>query len=81
MKICTCESCHYTFHYPSRARCAKDSSTRCARVPLLPPSCPDCGRKNVRQATKDEIREFHRMQAILAEEIRMGLYAAEAAAG
>ena len=74
MKICTCESCHYTFRYPSRAR-----ETRAFLS--LPPSCPDCGRKNVRPATKEEIREFHRMQAILAEEIRMGLYAAEAAAG
>lgn len=59
MKICICESCHYTFRYP-----------------ILPPSCPDCGKENIRHANKDEIKEFHRMQRILAEEIRMGLYAA-----
>lgn len=59
MKICTCESCHYTFRYP-----------------IIPPSCPDCGNKNVRMADDKEIREYHRLQKILAEEIRMGLYAA-----
>ena len=46
------------------------------RYPLLPPSCPDCGRKNVRIANDDEVNEFHRMQASLAEEIRTGLYPA-----
>ena len=59
MKICICESCHYTFRYP-----------------LLPSSCPDCGRKDVRIANEDEVKEFHRLQAILAEEIRTGLYPA-----
>ncbi len=39
-------------------------------------SCPDCGRKEVRIANKDEVKEFHRLQAILAEEIRTGLYPA-----
>ena len=59
MKICICESCHYTFRYS-----------------ILPPSCPDCGHKKIRLADKNEIKEFHHLQAILAEEIRMGLYAA-----
>ena len=57
MKICTCESCRYTFRYP-----------------LVPPTCPDCGQKTVRKATEHEIEDYHRMQRILAEEIRLGLY-------
>lgn len=46
------------------------------RYPLLPPACPDCGSHSVRQATEQEKKEFHRNQKILAQEIRMGLYAA-----
>ena len=41
----------------------------------MPFSCPDCGEKKVRIADEEEVKEFHRMQAVLAEEIRMGLYA------
>ena len=59
MKICFCESCHYTFRYP-----------------VLPPSCPDCGKEDVRIADGKEAEEYHRIQAVLAEEIRTGLYAA-----
>ncbi|HAE44617.1 MAG TPA: hypothetical protein DCG37_03315 [Lachnospiraceae bacterium] len=58
MKICTCESCRYTF---------------CCRI--LPNSCPDCGKKAIRIANNKEISEYHKLQAILAEEIRTGLYA------
>ena len=46
------------------------------RSPLLPYSCPDCGKNNVREATEREKQEYHRNQKILAEEIKMGLYAA-----
>ena len=56
--------------------CICESCRYTFRYPILPPSCPDCGHKKVRLADKNEIKEFHRLQAILAEEIRMGLYAA-----
>ena len=46
------------------------------RSPIRPVYCPDCGREKVRLANKKEIREYHRLQAIVADEIRMGLYAA-----
>ena len=44
--------------------------------PLLPLSCPDCGSHSVRIANDQEKKEYHRNQKILAQEIRMGLYAA-----
>ena len=46
------------------------------RYPLRPQFCPDCGRETVRNATETEVKDFHRDQRILAEEIRLGLYAA-----
>ena len=45
------------------------------RYPLRAQFCPDCGKEAVRNATEAEVRDFHRDQRILAEEIRMGLYA------
>lgn len=56
--------------------CTCESCHYIFRYPILPPACPDCGKKDVRKATAEEIKEFHRMQVILAEEIRMRLYAA-----
>ena len=44
------------------------------RRPLLPASCPDCGTGTVRKATVREIREYDRIQRLLAEDIRMGLW-------
>lgn len=46
------------------------------RYPLKPQCCPDCGREAVRTATESEVKDFHRDQKILAEEILTGLYAA-----
>ncbi len=46
------------------------------RYPMIPFHCPDCGKDAVREATEEEIRDYHQMQAILREEIRLGLYAA-----
>ena len=43
--------------------------------PLLPSSCPDCGKQSIRIATENERQDFHRNQKILAEEIRLGIYA------
>ena len=48
------------------------------RYPLIPPRCPDCGHAKVREARRNEIKEYHRMQKILAEEIRLGIYGAVA---
>ena len=46
------------------------------RYPLKPQCCPDCGRGDVRSATESEVKDFHRDQKILAEEIRAGFCAA-----
>ena len=46
------------------------------RYPLIPPRCPDCGHGKVREANRNEIKEYHRLQKILAEEIRLGIYGA-----
>ena len=59
LKMCTCETCRYTF-----------------RDFIIPPACPDCGKDTVRKATASEVREYHKYQKILAEEIRLGLYGA-----
>ena len=53
--------------------------TKCRYIflyPLLPTTCPDCGSHTVRSATEQERKDYHRNQKILAQEIRMGLYAA-----
>ena len=58
MKICTCENCRFTFRYP-----------------LLPLACPDCGKKDaVRPATEKELEDYYKMQEIIKEESRLGLY-------
>ena len=58
MKICTCENCRFTFRYP-----------------ILPLACPDCGKKDsVRLATEKEHADYYKMQEIIKEEIRLGLY-------
>ena len=44
------------------------------RYPLLPASCPDCGKEPVRIATCSEAMDFCRLEAIVSEEIRAGLY-------
>ena len=49
------------------------------RYPVLPSSCPDCGKQTVRLASALEIKEFHINQAIIAQEIRDGLYEAATA--
>ncbi len=43
--------------------------------PLKPRFCPDCGSQTIRNATEGEKKECHREQQVLAEEIRLGLYA------
>ena len=44
------------------------------RYPLLPLACPDCGKDAVRLATEKEVADYWRMQEIIKEEIRLGLY-------
>ena len=44
------------------------------RYPLLPLACPDCGKYAVRLATEKEVADYWRMQEIIKEEIRLGLY-------
>ena len=44
------------------------------RYPLLPSRCPDCGAEAVRKATDAEVQEYRRMQEILREEIRLGIW-------
>lgn len=39
-----------------------------------PGACPDCGARSIRKATVEEIREYRRIQKILEEDIRMGLW-------
>lgn len=56
--------------------CICESCRYTFRTPVMPACCPDCGKEKIRPANSKEIREYHRLQAILAEEIRMGLYAA-----
>ena len=45
------------------------------RYPVLPLSCPDCGKHAVRIANNHEVNNYWRDQKILAEEIKAGLYA------
>jgi hypothetical protein len=40
---------------------------------LIPPRCPDCGHGKVREANSNEIKEYHRLQKILADEIIFGI--------
>ena len=42
----------------------------------ISPACPDCGKRAIRYATKNEEKNYWRDQKILADEIRKGLYAA-----
>ena len=42
--------------------------------PIIPIACPDCGAESVRKATAPEIQEFIRLQKILQEEIRAGIW-------
>ena len=58
MRICTCENGNCRYVF---------------RYPLLPPSCPDCGKRTVRPANKAEITRYLREQKILREEITSGL--------
>ncbi|MBQ9064756.1 MAG: hypothetical protein IJ123_04855 [Blautia sp.] len=44
--------------------------------PLVPQGCPDCGKGPVRIANKTEVKEYYRLQRILRDEIRRGLYPA-----
>jgi len=46
------------------------------RYPAPPSACPDCGRQTVRIATMSEVKKYNREQALLAREIRLGLYPA-----
>lgn len=48
------------------------------RYPVIAVRCPDCGNRNVRPADKAETETYRRDQAVLAEEIRLGLYKAAA---
>ena len=41
--------------------------------PLVPLSCPDCGKEAIRQATEEEESQYWHNQEIIEEEIRMGL--------
>jgi len=56
--------------------CKCDSCRYTFRYPILPAFCPDCGKQDVRPADKMEIKTYWCDQAMLAEEIRAGLYAA-----
>ena len=56
--------------------CKCDSCRYTFRYPILPITCPDCGKRNVRRADKIEIKSYWQDQALIAEEIRAGLYAA-----
>ena len=53
--------------------CTCDSCHYIFMYPLLPLSCPDCGKDAVRPATVEEIKEYWKNQEIIEEEIRMGL--------
>jgi Zn finger protein HypA/HybF involved in hydrogenase expression len=44
------------------------------RYPVLPLACPDCGQDAVRLATENELSDYYKMQEIIKEEIRLGLY-------
>jgi Zn finger protein HypA/HybF involved in hydrogenase expression len=46
------------------------------RYPILPLACPDCGHDAVRLATEKELSDYYKMQEIIKEEIRLGLYPA-----
>ena len=46
------------------------------RYPMRPQACPDCGADAVRPASDYEVNDYWKMQKILQEEIRIGLYAA-----
>lgn len=59
MKICACENRNCRYIF---------------RYPLVPPTCPDCGKKNVRPANRDEITRYTHEQEILRKEISMGLW-------
>ena len=54
---------------------ARHENIQMRLLSLHPQFCPDCGKEAVRNATEAEVRVFHRDQRILAEELRMGLYA------
>jgi len=54
--------------------CTCESCRYIFRYPLIPLTCPDCGRKAVRLANRKEIKAYRIEQIILAEEIRAGLY-------
>ena len=56
--------------------CKCDSCRYIFRCPIFPVSCPDCGKRNVRKAEKIEVKSYWQDQALIAGEIRAGLYAA-----
>ena len=56
--------------------CTCDYCRYIFRYPVIPVRCPDCGKRNIRPADKQEIAAYRRDQTLLAEEIRMGLYKA-----
>ena len=41
--------------------------------PAIPGRCPDCGEKEVRSASRGEIRQYQRFREIIREEIRLGV--------
>ena len=53
--------------------CTCDSCHYIFMYPLLPLSCPDCGKEAVRLASAGEVKEYWKNQEIIEEEIRMGL--------
>ena len=56
--------------------CTCDHCRYIFRYPIIPVRCPDCGKRNVRPANEQETDAWRHDQAVLAEEIRLGLYKA-----
>lgn len=54
--------------------CTCESCHYTFRYPLIPITCPDCGRDAVRLANRKEIKAYRIEQILLAEEIRAGIY-------
>ena len=53
--------------------CTCDSCHYIFMYPLLPLSCPDCGKDAVGPGTVEEVKEYWKSQEIIEEEIRIGL--------
>ncbi len=59
--------------------CTCESCRFTFRYPILPPACIDCGEGPVRNATDEEIEDYHRKQKILQAKIMSSLYAGASA--